>query len=100
MAVHDEVMPKMRDIRQLTKRLKAVDKTETNEEIQNAISTLSEADETMMDWMAQFKMPKDASVEDELNFLNGQMKSVNEMKSKMLGAINNAQNLLNKLENE
>jgi len=47
----------------------------------------------MMDWMAQFKMPKGASSDVEMEFLNAQMISVNAMKNQMLTAIENGEKL-------
>ena len=96
MAIHDEVMPKMREIRVLSKQLKKVEKHEENEEITKALNDLKDADDAMMDWMAQFKIPKNTSPVDEMSFLNGQLVSVNAMKNKLLEAISNAEILVTK----
>lgn len=97
MAVHDEVMPKMRDVRQLSKKLKKIEESQSEKEIQDVLSNMELADEAMMDWMAQFKMPKNKSREAELEYLNGQIVSVNDMKDKMLSAISQAEKLLGKI---
>lgn len=91
MAVHDEVMPKMRDIRVLTKQLKKIDNYADNPQIMGAITQLSKADDAMMDWMAQFKIPKEGTQQDEKAYLTGQMKSVNNMRDQMMAALDNAQ---------
>jgi hypothetical protein len=98
MEVHDEVMPKMKDIRILKKELKKIENYSSNPEIMQALNNLEQADEAMMDWMAQFKVPKDVEKNDQLNFLNEQMLSVNIMKGKMLNAINKATELSQKLK--
>ena len=100
MTIHDEVMPEMGTIRKLSKRLKKVDGADSNEVIQNALTRLDDAHETMMSWMAQFKMPKDISKEEEIQFLEKQMISVNDMKNTVLTAIENAESELAKHEDQ
>ena len=100
MDIHDEVMPKMGNLRRLSKSLKKIESFETNVNIQKSLAELDEAHESMMSWMAQFKLPKDITQAEEMEFLNGQMKSVNEMKNTMLTAIENAENELSKHNKE
>lgn len=90
MVIHDEVMPKMKDIYQLKKKLK---KSLPNVQAEQLIVQLEQADELMMDWMAQYKKPKIDS--DYETYLADQLKSVKVVKRDMLSSISNAQKHLN-----
>ena len=98
--IHDEVMPKMRDIRQLKKKLKSISSAEQNKDVKLALQQLEDAHDAMMDWMAQFKMPKNVEKSQSMDYLRGQMVSVNDMKAKMLDAIENANELNRQLNLE
>lgn len=90
MLIHDEVMPKMKDIYRLKKELKKV----KNKEVTNThIRALDNADEAMMDWMANYKKPGAKDV-GYLDYLANQLRLVKEVKIEMLEAISTAQNLL------
>jgi len=89
MEVHDEMMPKMKDIYKLKKSLKSSD-------IQNGsalISELDEADEAMMSWMSQYKKPSSKRPDYE-KYLDEQWQSVQEMKEVMNTAILTAKQAL------
>ena len=92
MAIHDEVMPKMRDIYKLKKQLKKSTGSEL-EVVQNSIAQLEKADDMMMDWMAEYKKPK-ASNPDAMSYLASELQKVDIVKSTMLTAISNAENIL------
>jgi len=94
MVVHDEVMPKMKDIYKLKKALRKLNKDKSDESIMSAIAALSTADDEMMDWMAEYSRPKQHSAESIL-YLKGQMAKIKVVKSSMLAAINNAQTIIN-----
>ena len=98
--IHDEVMPKMRDIRQLKKKLTSISSAEQNKDVKLALQQLEDAHDAMMDWMAQFKMPKNVEKSQSMDYLRGQMVSVNDMKAKMLDAIENANELNRQLNLE
>ena len=100
MQVHDEVMPKMRDIRQYKKKLNKIEGAKELEEVQNAINSLDQAHDSMMDWMAQFKLPKDVSEDDEIKYLEGQKVSVKEMSDELYGALEIAANTLERFSKE
>ena len=90
MMVHDEVMPKMKDIYKLKKALKQIG------DQPSAISLIKEldvADEAMMAWMHQYKKPSSKDVNYDEYLSNEQIRIV-EVKEKMLKAIVNAQNYL------
>lgn len=96
MAVHDEVMPKMGTIHNYKKELQAITDTLSNPEVSakltESIIQLKEADDAMMSWMANFVAPKEEPKRTE--YLNKEMTSIKEVKSKMLAAIKNAEQLL------
>lgn len=98
--IHDEVMPKMRDIRQLKKKLAKLKAPQNNKDVQYALQELEDAHDAMMDWMGQFKMPKNVEKSKSMDYLRGQMISANSMKVKMLNAIDNADQLNQKLSQE
>jgi len=93
MEIHDEVMPKMRDIYKLKKRLKKSDHADT-ELFQNAITQLETADKAMMDWMRAYQKPKEGD-SNALNYLSDQMDKVQIVKSMMLNSILQGEKILN-----
>lgn len=86
MVIHDEVMPKMKDIYKLKKILK---KKKDDLVAAGLITSLEEADDAMMDWMAGYKKPHEKN-EGYKQYLADQLISVHEVKDKMLNAINSA----------
>ena len=100
MEIHDEVMPEMGTIHKLKKQLKAKlsDKAyEVNkEDFENNIQALDYADDQMMEWMHQFKMPKKESDENLLKYLEDQKVKISKVNQDMRTAIKNAQIANNK----
>lgn len=100
MAVHDEVMPEMGTIHRLRKKLKAkVKEGMENDSIQTTamtqmISELDAADEGMMSWMADFKMPKDVTTEEQLSYLKKEQAKIDQVSKDMFGRIESAKKLL------
>ncbi len=89
MVIHDEVMPKMKDIYQLKKKLKVM-KDDT--EAIALITELDAADEIMMDWMAGYDKP-DTDTDYKI-YLRDQMTSVQVVKKTMLETIDKARQYL------
>jgi hypothetical protein len=58
MAIHDEVMPKMEDLfnerQRLTSKLETITDSAQADIIRTSIQELTEADESMMQWMREF----------------------------------------------
>jgi len=90
MSIHDEVMPKMKDIYSLKKQLK---KVEDKDQVVDLLSALENADDAMMDWMAQYKKPKKDVINYE-SYLADQQKAVTKVREEMLSAISQAQTYL------
>ena len=70
MAVHDDVMPKMKDIYKLRKELKGL---ESSQNVTFHLGQLEAADEAMMSWMHEYKKPK-IGQENYQSYLNKQEK--------------------------
>lgn len=94
MVIHDEVMPEMGTIHKLKKALKTKlngPGTFSEEDLQNNINALDYADDQMMEWMHQFKMPKDESDANLLKYLEDQKIKITKVDQDMRTAIKNAQ---------
>lgn len=94
MTIHDDVMPKTAVIHRLKKKLK----NQTNEDnlapVTMAIKQLDNADEGMMEWMADFKKPKGKSFEDAKTYLNSEKDKITVVKKDILSAIAVAEELI------
>ncbi len=91
MEIHDEVMPEMGPMRKLRKKLKKIGSEDP--QVAKAINKLLAADEFMMDWMADYKIPE-GSDSIKSKYLDGELKKVNELKAAMLEAISNAESTI------
>ncbi len=99
MVIHDEVMPEMGTIHQLKKQLKKalpnaqgdIDKQVINDNIR----MLDFADDSMMDWMHQFKVPEEGSEEQKLNYLMDQKEKMGLVSKDMKSIIKKAQDAVN-----
>lgn len=92
MKVHDEVMPEISTINRLKKKLR---KLEVNgDEKLGLLKDLEDADEGMMSWMAEFKLDKDGSVNDQLGYLKKEQLRIEIVSIKMKQSIQAAQKYL------
>ncbi len=91
MVIHDDVMPKMRDIYKLRKALL---KHDDQSEVEHLISALENADDAMMDWMADYKKPK-ASDPGYQQYLANEKVLIAGVRDQMLSAISDAEAFLN-----
>jgi len=105
MVVHDEVMPKMDDIHQTQKQLRAERTAVTNEatqkQIDDHILSLEQAGESMMDWMANLKLPseKDTRTHEEIMaYLAKEKIEIQHVSDDMNGSISAGKELLEKLK--
>lgn len=100
MVVHDEVMPKMKDIyrikKALKKKVKGMEDEMKKSQIQEHIDALEAADDAMMDWMANYKKPKDSD-SPTMAYLDDQKDKIQWVKAKMIGSIDQAQIFLDAL---
>lgn len=95
MKIHDDVMPKMSDINRYQKQLRKQLDTEsdsTKKVILNAINNLEMADEGMMQWMADFKVPDEEPA--KTTYLKDQKKHIEKVRDDMLNSMEQAKILL------
>ena len=105
MEVHDEVMPKMGEINSLRNKLIKISKDNSINEndlavVNEAIKYLEQADDSMMDWMGEYKKPsklrKEKSHEEIMSYLKAEKIKIEQVKYDMLAGINAANELLKK----
>lgn len=105
MAVHDEVMPKMSEINQISRdlrtKLEATDSTlvDQREQMMVGIRALEQADEGMMTWMAAIEpldeLREDKTHEQIMAYLQEEQQKVAKVKEDMLTSIEEGKKLLN-----
>ena len=103
-AVHDEVMPKMGEVKKLEKELRekgvALLKGESPDSTQASTFTeqadqLNAAHEGMMDWMRNFSPPgEEMEQADALEYLQSEMKKISTVKEDMLQGLEGAKAML------
>ena len=104
MAAHDEVMPKMGDLRRLSKTLNekadslaAQDSASFAgqiEELRSTAEKIEAANESMMEWMRQFEVPdNEAPVQEVLVYLKEQKAKIDKVKEDMLRSMEEGQKL-------
>lgn len=110
MRKHDEVMPKISDIRLLQKQLREEMEKDSivrdslkKENILELLSKLKKADDAMFDWMNDFKNPHlhqefylKSKDEELLIYLKSEDKKIEEVANQMLESIQLSKNLLKK----
>lgn len=96
MAIHDKIMPEMSTIHTLKRDLKSIENNESKTIIINKIIELDEADEAMMSWMADFKVPDDQS--KEVEYLIKEKLSIQNISDKIYTSITEAKLLLDSLK--
>lgn len=90
--IHDDVMPKMSEIHRLKKKLRTKMKTDSTADhstVLAALKQLDDADDGMMDWMAELKVPENDP--EKTTYLNEQMVAIKKVRDDMLSSIENAQ---------
>jgi len=101
MSIHDDVMPKINNIRKLDKNIrKRIDAgdLEFNDDIKFKIISkrLEQEDEAMMEWMQQYKKPDFENYEEAKAYLLDQKIKIEKVRSGMLRVIDDAEKILNK----
>ena len=91
MKEHDDAMALMTDIYTYTKQLADTTLSVSDlNQVKQYQSDLSQAEEAMMDWMAQFKKPNSQDEQVITDYLNQQYKSISDIHQQMIRAINQA----------
>lgn len=92
MDVHDEVMPKMGELRKTQKELLALADSSAADSLVAAkfsqlASEIDNANESMMAWMRNFDPNFEGTPEEVEKYLQDQLKSIEEVKSDMLSTL-------------
>ena len=105
MVIHDESMLKMGDIYARISDLKELNADSLNpspykEEILDAITDLRQADDGMMDWMAQFKEPgEEVANEEAMAYLEEEKKKIVAVDEAIDESLSQGQALIEKANN-
>lgn len=97
MAVHDEVMPKMSDMHKLRKQIRKAypDKSVAGyEQSLTVLAKLEEADEGMMEWMANFKVPEETDAAQQKAYLMQEKVAIRKVSDDMYAAMATAKTIL------
>lgn len=103
MKIHDDVMPKVKDIHRLKKQLE-IQLTATNEgvdkkEVQAVYDQLEAADNSMWDWMKAYRQPnKETPQEEAIKYLEKEKITISKVSEDMLNSIAAGEKLLEKLK--
>lgn len=100
MEIHDAVMPEMATIHRLKRALKEVGATATDESdlVRAQIKKLDDADEAMMQWMAEFNVPE--VPDQKTTYLEKEKQKIQAVSDEMYAAIASAQMLLDSIQHE
>jgi len=96
MEIHDAVMPEMSTIHTIKKDLKAIETPGTKDLILKNVKALDDADEAMMTWMAEFKLPDDKS--GEAAYLESEKIKISKVSDAMYVSIKNGKQVLDSLK--
>lgn len=96
MAIHDKVMPELNVLLMLKTDLKKVETEETKDLILDQIIEIDKADDAMMTWMAEYKIPKVDSLIHP--FLLKEKIRIQAVSDQMYLAIKNSKHLLDSLQ--
>ena len=100
LAIHDEVMPKMGELRRARKdlMLQADSLTESNPEraaiLNAAADELGSANDGMMQWMRAYEPEFEGTEEEIREYLEAQKTSIQEVKENMLGSLEKGREIL------
>lgn len=100
MEVHDEVMPKLGKLNKLrsglSKSLPSITDQNLKKTVLETIKNLEDADDGMMDWMAEWKIPAEEPQKTE--YLKSEMIKINKVKKDMLESMDAATALQSKIK--
>ncbi len=99
MAVHDEVMPKMGELRKTEKALRSmaqeVDDSLTSSDITSAANAIKLANENMMVWMRNYDPAFEGTDEEIKNYLEAQKDGIEKVREDMLSSLETGNKILN-----
>ena len=88
MVIHDEAMPKMIEVNKIKRKFVLIEKERSDSTVQYYIKLLDDADEYMMTWMAEFKVPSDAAKAE--SYLKSEKTKIQDVQDKINTAIHDA----------
>ena len=98
MEIHDDVMPKMKDMYRLKKGLKnKIKEGLSDDQIAQVIhlrESIEKADDAMMDWMAGYDKPSEGAA-GAMEYLEREKVKIEKVREEMLSAIENAKIFIN-----
>lgn len=104
MEIHDAVMPKMSDINRVKRKLKdhleedAINDDSLKSKMNANIDELIAAENSMMDWMKDFKAPKkDDPDQQVIDYLNEEKIKISRVSDQMLSSLENSTKLMDQL---
>lgn len=92
MKIHDDAMARMDEIYQLKKQVKGIADSLQQDSVANSetltaayknIKALEVADESMMDWMRNYQVPKTKDTPDVMKYLEDEMEKIEEVSQLM-----------------
>ena len=81
MAIHDAVMPETSKLQEIKREFKNYADSINIEKIRTASVAIVQADDAMMDWMANFKLPSDAA--EAKQYLAEELPKIQEVANKI-----------------
>ena len=92
MVVHDEVMPEISTIQKLKRQIKKIETD--NPRKAYLLTALAKSDDGMMDWMADFKLNKNATSTEQLDYLKSEHTRIQNVSDMMKKSIKEAQEFI------
>lgn len=96
MAIHDEVMPEIAKLQDIKRELKGYADSLNIDKIRMAASEIVQADDAMMNWMSNFKLPEGKS--DAEAYLKNEKVKIQDVADKINSAKATAQKILDELK--
>jgi len=96
MYIHDAVMPETNTIHKIRKALKETTTEGDRSPILDQIKYLDEAEDAMMDWMAEFTVPEDKTQQND--YLQSEKAKIQNVSDLMYDAIKKGQTMLDSLQ--
>jgi uncharacterized protein Yka (UPF0111/DUF47 family) len=95
LAVHDEVMPKMGELRKVEKELRLmVQEDSLLSDLGVVADKIADANQSMMVWMRGYDPNFEGTEEEVIQYLNEQKKSIQKVKEDMLSSLEEGKQLV------
>lgn len=98
MQIHDAVMPETATLHRIRKSLKEMPTEGDRTVILDQIKYIDEAEEAMMQWMAEFSVPEDTS--QQVSYLKAEKIKIQQVSDIMYDAIRKGQMVLDSIQSQ